>query len=71
MTSDTRLRSAACSAGTGTASNRRPAAATLHVHGARRPSSTAVYLTITPDLLDEANRKSEVFAEATWLGMTP
>lgn len=35
------------------------------------PSSTAVYLTITPDLLDEANRRFEAFAEATWSGMTP
>ena len=30
------------------------------------PSSTAVYLTITPDLLNEANRKFEAFAEAAW-----
>ena len=30
------------------------------------PTSTAVYLTITPDLLAEANRRFEVFAEPTW-----
>jgi integrase len=30
------------------------------------PSSTAVYLTITPALLDETNRRFEAFAEAAW-----
>lgn len=30
------------------------------------PSSTAVYLTITSALLDEANRRFEVFAEPVW-----
>lgn len=30
------------------------------------PASTAVYLTITPELLDEASRRFEAFAEATW-----
>ena len=29
-------------------------------------SSTAVYLTITPALLDEANRRFEIFAEPAW-----
>jgi site-specific recombinase XerD len=30
------------------------------------PSSTAVYLTITPALLEEANRRYELFAAAAW-----
>lgn len=30
------------------------------------PSSTAVYLTITPGLLNEANRRFEAFAESAW-----
>ena len=30
------------------------------------PSSTAVYLTITPQLLTEANRRFETFAEPVW-----
>ena len=30
------------------------------------PSSTAVYLTITPALLEEANRRFEAFAEPVW-----
>jgi integrase len=30
------------------------------------PLSTAVYLTITPGLLDQANRRFEAFAEPTW-----
>ena len=30
------------------------------------PSSTAVYLTITPELLDEANTRFERFAEPAW-----
>jgi integrase len=30
------------------------------------PSSTAIYLTITPALLDEANRRFERFAEPAW-----
>jgi integrase len=33
------------------------------------PSSTAVYLTITPALLDEANRRFERFAEPAWTAM--
>ena len=32
------------------------------------PTSTAVYLTITPALLDEASRRFEAFAERTWTG---
>jgi integrase len=34
------------------------------------PSSTAVYLTITPALLDEANRRFERFAEPAWTETT-
>ena len=30
------------------------------------PTSTAVYLTITPELLAEANRRFEAFAEPVW-----
>ena len=30
------------------------------------PASTAVYLTITPELLAEANRRFEAFAEPAW-----
>jgi integrase len=30
------------------------------------PTSTAVYLTITPQLLDEANRRFETFAQPAW-----
>jgi hypothetical protein len=30
------------------------------------PVSTAVYLTITPQLLDEASRRFEAFAEPAW-----
>ena len=30
------------------------------------PSSTAVCLTITPALLDQANRRFETFAEPAW-----
>ena len=30
------------------------------------PSSTAVYLTITPALLNQANRRFEAFAEPAW-----
>lgn len=30
------------------------------------PSSTAVYLTITPQLLEEANQRFEAFAEPAW-----
>ncbi len=33
------------------------------------PSSTAVYLTITPVLLDEANRRFDCFAEPAWTAM--
>ncbi len=35
------------------------------------PVSTAVYLTITPELLDEASRRFEAFAEATWAEPAP
>ena len=35
------------------------------------PSSTSVYLTITPELLSEANRRFETFAEASWSEVTP
>jgi hypothetical protein len=31
------------------------------------PSSTQVYLTITPALLEEANRRFERFAEPAWM----
>ena len=34
------------------------------------PSSTAVYLTITPALLDEANRRFEAFAAPAWMETT-
>jgi len=34
------------------------------------PTSTAVYLTITPELLAEANRRFEVFAEPAWTEAT-
>ena len=32
------------------------------------PDSTAVYLTITPELLEEANRRFEAFATSTLAG---
>lgn len=35
------------------------------------PMSTAVYLGITPALLDEANRRFESFAEPAWVEATP
>lgn len=35
------------------------------------PSSTAVYLTMTPELLAEANRRFEAFAEPAWSQATP
>ena len=35
------------------------------------PASTAVYLTITPALLDEASRRFEAFAERAWAGAAP
>jgi integrase len=35
------------------------------------PTSTAVYLTITPHLLAEANRRFEAFAEPAWTQDTP
>jgi hypothetical protein len=35
------------------------------------PSSTAVYLTITPALLEEANRRFEAFAAPAWAGAGP
>lgn len=35
------------------------------------PASTAVYLTITPALLDEANRRFEAFARAAWAESAP
>ncbi|HXZ76327.1 MAG TPA: tyrosine-type recombinase/integrase [Streptosporangiaceae bacterium] len=34
------------------------------------PASTAVYLTITPQLLDEASRRFETFAQPTWAAVT-
>ena len=30
------------------------------------PASTAIYLTITPELLTEANRRFEAFTEPAW-----
>jgi hypothetical protein len=30
------------------------------------PASTAVYLTVTPGLLDEANQRFEAFTEPAW-----
>jgi hypothetical protein len=33
------------------------------------PASTAVYLTITPALLEEVNRRFEAFAEPAWTAM--
>lgn len=35
------------------------------------PVSTAVYLTITPALLDQANKRFEAFAEPAWSAVTP
>jgi integrase len=35
------------------------------------PTSTAVYLTITPQLLAEANRRFEAFAQPAWSGPKP
>ena len=35
------------------------------------PTSTAVYLTITPDLLNQANRRFEAFAETAWAEVAP
>lgn len=35
------------------------------------PESTAVYLTITPELLNEANRRFETFAAAVWAEAAP
>ena len=35
------------------------------------PSSTAVYLTITPELMNEANRRFEVFTESAWPQLAP
>jgi integrase len=35
------------------------------------PASTAVYLTITPALLDQANQRFEAFAEPAWSAVTP
>lgn len=35
------------------------------------PASTAVYLTVTPQLLAEANRRFEAFAEPVWTEVTP
>lgn len=35
------------------------------------PVSTAVYLTITPALLEEASHRFEAFAERTWVGEEP
>jgi integrase len=35
------------------------------------PVSTAVYLTITPQLLDQASRRFEAFAQPAWAAVTP
>jgi len=35
------------------------------------PTSTAVYLSITPDLLNQANRRFEAFAETAWAEADP
>ena len=35
------------------------------------PASTAIYLTITPQLLAEANRRFEAFAEPAWSQAKP
>jgi len=35
------------------------------------PTSTAVYLTITPGLLNQANRRFEAFAEPAWAEADP
>ena len=35
------------------------------------PTSTAVYLSITPGLLSQANRRFEVFAEPAWVKVAP
>jgi hypothetical protein len=35
------------------------------------PASTAVYLTITPQLLTEANQRFEAFASPVWSAVTP
>jgi hypothetical protein len=35
------------------------------------PASTAVYLTITPQLLVEANQRFEAFAEPAWSAGKP
>jgi integrase len=35
------------------------------------PTSTAVYLTVTPGLLDQANRRFEAFAEPAWAEAAP
>ena len=66
--SGTRSRSGACCAGTARVLD--PQARLLHLStfmGHVDPVSTAVYLTITPQLLDEANRRFESFAQPAWL----
>jgi hypothetical protein len=35
------------------------------------PASTAIYLTITPQLLAEANQRFETFAQSVWSAGTP
>ncbi len=35
------------------------------------PTSTAVYLTITPGLLSQANHRFEAFAETAWVEAAP
>ena len=35
------------------------------------PVSTAVYLTVTPQLLDQASRRFEAFAQPAWAAVTP
>ncbi len=35
------------------------------------PASTAIYLTITPQLFTEANQRFEAFAQPAWSAGTP
>ncbi len=64
---DTRSRSGACCAGIATGWTHRPGCSTLATFlGHVDPASTAVYLTITPGLLGQANQRFEAFAEPAW-----
>ena len=68
----TRSRSGACCAGIGEGLD--PPAGCYQLStfmGHVDPASTAVYLTITPELLAEANRRFEAFAEPAWSEATP